>query len=283
MISFSCPACGHVIKAPDDAVGKTGKCKCGERVRVPSPRSSITAEKPSCPRPIPAPSSFPDASPELPKWLANAFPNASPAVLKSLYENWRDAQQHQGDRSTPTSQSATAASPPSPAAVGDSLPQHSTPATDYYVSSATRSGAVGVPLPQRPTPALALAPASKYPDPTGEMILCYACRKPLADTANACPKCGAIQTAEGREKGRQMKKHEQRFVLIVTLVIALPLFFCCIGSMSNSPSSSPPPAQRGPAGWDMDKLKRDADEVARDPSKTIFVPKDGSQPFWTSP
>ena len=29
----------------------------------------------------------------------------------------------------------------------------------------------------------------------------------------------------------------------------------------------------------MEKLKRDADEVARDPTKTIFIPKDGSQPF----
>jgi hypothetical protein len=48
--------------------------------------------------------------------------------------------------------------------------------------------------------------------------------------------------------------------------------------MSNSHNSSPPPEQRIPAGWDMDKLKRDADEVARDPSKTIFIPKDGSQP-----
>src|SRR5947207_14990867 len=36
MIRFDCPSCGHSIKAPDDAAGKTGKCKCGERVRIPA-------------------------------------------------------------------------------------------------------------------------------------------------------------------------------------------------------------------------------------------------------
>lgn len=35
MIRFPCPICGEIIKAPSDAIGKTGKCKCGERVRIP--------------------------------------------------------------------------------------------------------------------------------------------------------------------------------------------------------------------------------------------------------
>lgn len=37
MIRFHCPSCGDSIKAPDDAAGKTGRCKCGELVRVPTP------------------------------------------------------------------------------------------------------------------------------------------------------------------------------------------------------------------------------------------------------
>jgi len=66
------------------------------------------------------------------------------------------------------------------------------------------------------------------------MILCYACRKQLADTALACPKCGAAQTPEGREKGRQMKKGAETFALIVALLLAVPLFLCCFGVTSSS-------------------------------------------------
>jgi len=36
--------------------------------------------------------------------------------------------------------------------------------------------------------------------------------------------------------------------------------------------------QPTPPGWDREQLRRDTAEVARDPSKTIFVPLDGSQP-----
>jgi len=147
------------------------------------------------------------------------------------------------------------------------------------VVSPTPSATLDEPSSQHRPPPSPPAPTPKYPSPTGQMILCYVCRKQLADTALTCPKCGAVQTAEGREKGRQMKKQEQMFSLIVTLVIAVPLFGCCfIGMTSNSRNSSPPPEKSVPAGWDMDKVKQDADEVARDPSKTIFVPKDGSQP-----
>ncbi|MHB1423076.1 MAG: hypothetical protein ACYC3I_07755 [Gemmataceae bacterium] len=76
-----------------------------------------------------------------------------------------------------------------------------------------------------------------------------------------------------------MKNQEQFVTSIIALLVAVTFFFCCLGIMSNSPNSSPPPDKRGPAGWDMDQLKRDVDDVARDPSKTIFIPKDGSQPF----
>lgn len=270
MIRFSCPVCGHAIKAPDDAAGKTGKCKCGEQVRVPSPQSSVTVKKPSSPRPIPAPRSDPAALPELPEWLARDYPNA----------RWSDTRQHEGDRGTSSNQLETANRPPSSAAVGEPLPQHPNPSPEHYTRAGTRSGAVGIPLSQHPDAATPRSPTPNCPLPTGEMILCYACRKPLADTAFTCPKCGATLTPEGREKGRQMKKQKQRFDLVVTLVISVPIFFCCFsGIISNSHNTGPSPGQRVPAGWDMDKLKRDADDVSRDPSKTIFIPKDGSQPF----
>jgi hypothetical protein len=105
------------------------------------------------------------------------------------------------------------------------------------------------------------------------MIFCYACRKQVADTAETCPKCGAVQTPEGREKGRQVKKTANVITTIVLCVLALPVIACSLGGMLGSKSN--PPEQRG---WDMEKLRQDAGEVARDPSKTILIPNDGSQP-----
>ena len=35
MIRLSCPRCGGTFSAPEERAGKTGKCPCGERVRVP--------------------------------------------------------------------------------------------------------------------------------------------------------------------------------------------------------------------------------------------------------
>jgi hypothetical protein len=106
------------------------------------------------------------------------------------------------------------------------------------------------------------------------MIPCYACRKQVADNAPTCPKCGAVQTPEGREKGRQIKKAANIITAVVVCVLAAPLLTCCLGGMFSSRNPSPPPQQ----GWDMGKLRRDAGEVARDPSKTILIPNDGSQP-----
>lgn len=214
MIRFSCPACGHAIMAPDEAAGKTGKCKCGGRVRVPSSPPSIAVGEPSLLNPAPVPSS--DVTlPELPEWLTRLYPNASPAVLKSLREWWGDGQQHESDGSTPACQPATAPFPPPSATLGEPSP--------------LRAVSAPPPVLGEPSPP-SLAPSSP----------------PVAR--------------------------------IVTFLLAIPLILCCLGIMSNSHNSSPPPEQRIPAGWDMDKLKRDADEVARDPSKTIFIPKDGSQP-----
>jgi hypothetical protein len=100
----------------------------------------------------------------------------------------------------------------------------------------------------------------------------------VANTVNAgaCPKCGAVQTDAGREKGQALKKQADLFAGITILVVCAPLFLCCLGIMFSPGKSSPPPKE--PAGWDMDRLKVDVRDVVRDPNKTIFVPNDGGQP-----
>jgi hypothetical protein len=190
MIRFPCPTCGKTIKAPEEAAGKTGKCRCGGLVRVPTP---------------------------------NPFDQA----MEEQRSTKMDVAQAES-RPTPT-----------------------------------------------PTPKPAPAP------PLCEMIFCYACRKSVADNAPTCPKCGAVQTPEGREKGRQIKKQANTIVAVAVCVLALPVFMCCLSGMFSGSHSSPQPEQRVPAGWDMEKLRRDAEKVARDPSRnyTVFIPKDGSQPI----
>jgi hypothetical protein len=110
----------------------------------------------------------------------------------------------------------------------------------------------------------------------GELIFCYACRKQIADNAVNCPRCGAVQTPEGREKGRQIKNQTKFFTRVGLCIMLLPILACFLGVIFSR--SGPPPERRGPSSWDMEKLKDDADEVMRDPTKAILVPYDGSQP-----
>lgn len=96
-------------------------------------------------------------------------------------------------------------------------------------------------------PAPGNIPASPEPpteQPSGGMILCYACKKPVADTAQCCPRCGALQTPEGRQKGRQLKKQADWFTTITGLVICVPCFICCVGIMISK--SGPPPVPTCP-------------------------------------
>jgi predicted RNA-binding Zn-ribbon protein involved in translation (DUF1610 family) len=182
MIRFPCPSCGTTIKAPDELARKTGKCKCGEIVRIPT---------------------------------------------RNPFDQAMDERQEPEPPSEPVRHLARTA-----------------------------------PIP---------------PTPTGELIFCYACKKQVADNATACPKCGAVQTPEGREKGRQIRKQANIFTTIVVCVLALPVFLCCLGVMFGKKT---PSAESGEhPGWDMERVRRDADEVADDPSKSIFVPRNGSQPF----
>lgn len=130
------------------------------------------------------------------------------------------------------------------------------------------------PITPEPGPMVATpAPSS----PAGEIILCYACRRKVADNAATCPKCGAVQSAAGREKGRKLKKQSDLFAGVGALVVLVPCFLCCLGTMfgGSRKSDSPP---KGPANWDMNRLKEDVRESVRDPNKTIIVPYDGSQP-----
>ena len=46
MIQVTCPTCGKTMSAPDDKAGQTGKCPCGERIRI---LGHITTKKPAPP------------------------------------------------------------------------------------------------------------------------------------------------------------------------------------------------------------------------------------------
>jgi hypothetical protein len=113
------------------------------------------------------------------------------------------------------------------------------------------------------------------------MILCYVCKKQVADNAPTCPGCGAVQTQEGREVGRKLKHQGQIVAALLGVLILAPILFCCLGGLTGNGSRTwdAGPPTRGPSGWDWGKVKRDADEVGRDPSKTIFIPADGGQPI----
>lgn len=206
MIRFRCHSCGRAIKTPDEAAGKTGKCKCGERVYVPTP---------------------------------NQFDQAME------------------DRPAPRQESGRQALPAPRQELGPQIRWHPDPAPH--------------PSPHRQ--------AQKAPN--GDLIFCYACRRSVADNSQTCPKCGAVHTPEGREKGRQLKKQANIGAAVLVCALALPVVIFClvwlVGILSSK-SSSPPVEQRVPMRWDMDKLNQDAGEVVRDPSKTIIVPFDGSQP-----
>lgn len=42
MIRFPCPACSKINKTANEMAGKVGRCKCGERLRVPTPENTFT-------------------------------------------------------------------------------------------------------------------------------------------------------------------------------------------------------------------------------------------------
>ena len=180
MIRFPCPNCGTTIEVSDNTAGKTGKCQCGERIRIPS------------------------ASPPDEPWYQLPRPTPSP---------------------------------------------HDPPAL----------------------------PRPMEREPRGELILCYVCKKQVANTALVCPHCGAVQTREGKARGARLNKMGKIVTAIIVTLLALPLFACCLGVVIGGHSPKTDSAD-DPPRWDMEKLKRDADEAAHDPNKTILIPSDGSQP-----
>ncbi|MFN3192961.1 MAG: hypothetical protein ACE361_20800 [Aureliella sp.] len=48
-IKFKCPECGEVISVSSKLAGKSGKCKCGKTVKIPSPKQSASSSKKSRP------------------------------------------------------------------------------------------------------------------------------------------------------------------------------------------------------------------------------------------
>jgi hypothetical protein len=46
-IKFKCPECGEVLSVSSKLAGKSGKCKCGKQVKIPSPKKSQSAAQES--------------------------------------------------------------------------------------------------------------------------------------------------------------------------------------------------------------------------------------------
>jgi hypothetical protein len=128
--------------------------------------------------------------------------------------------------------------------------------------------------------------------PRASLIRCYVCNRTVADNAPSCPHCGAIQTAEGRTKGRQTQDTIVGLIYLFCIVAAVPAVVfgvICGGCVDTllSPSShrgewrssSPLGGDRSlPSGWDREQLERDAYRAVTEPGKTVFIPLDGSQP-----
>lgn len=131
------------------------------------------------------------------------------------------------------------------------------------------------PVPQQPAP----PPTPQKPlsvDPPGTLMLCYACKRDVANNAPTCPKCGAVQTPEGRERGRQLKRTYNYIAASMCAAVLALMLFIYLLEFRGSHSPTPPP---NPKPWDLNRLKRDVDRAVSEPGKTIFVPADGSQPL----
>jgi hypothetical protein len=101
------------------------------------------------------------------------------------------------------------------------------------------------------------------------IICCYVCQKDVAANAPACPRCGAIQTPEGRELGRRAKNQQQIFVGILTTIFVVPflilflsILFAASSSKTNvdsSPTRSYTPIITGDYKTDQILQKKDGD------------------------
>lgn len=86
MICFPCPSCGESLKVADEAAGKIGKCKCGERVRVPTPNPFEQAMEQRCSPKVAsntsdtrtAPSLIPPLTPSISPLTASHSTHAAP-------------------------------------------------------------------------------------------------------------------------------------------------------------------------------------------------------------
>lgn len=118
------------------------------------------------------------------------------------------------------------------------------------------------------------------------LIYCEACGREVADNAPTCPKCGAVQTEEGREKGRRRKKTVETIAAAVVLVPATIIMLLVIigGMLKNTSSSSSyvPYVPSSSVRWDMDQLHRDVERAVRENDNgtptSMFIPYDGGQP-----
>jgi DNA-directed RNA polymerase subunit M/transcription elongation factor TFIIS len=113
----------------------------------------------------------------------------------------------------------------------------------------------------------------------GTLILCYACKRKVANNAENCPKCGAKQTEAGRDKGRKLKKQLDKITAVVVAAIAIPAFLMCVFTCGMPSNNSPPEPPR----LNVNQLKEDVKYMVRDPNRQMFIPANGGQPIVVEP
>jgi len=271
MAKTSCPACRQSYDVPSEVFGRGTRCKrCGEKFRI--ARSTHP------------PASFPEAKPG-PGERKHAHrdrPSVTPVGMSEIDLDdllWEkivvDTESYGCFREPPHGE--TASSIPSVDLVPNAVPL----SLRNRASGASSCSTGGAEDPSR------IEPTYSTSDPDDRTILCYVCKKPVAEH-QTCPHCSALQTWEGRNNRHTLdsgKLFGELGKALIGFVVCLPFLICtgiCTGvftaGRSNVASPLPSPPPRGPAGWDREQLERDVERIVRDPSKTIIIPYDGSQP-----
>jgi hypothetical protein len=136
-------------------------------------------------------------------------------------------------------------------------------------------------------PSSQITPTEKPPDSLlpdsltcGDLILpSGADKKQVAKENPVCPGQGMPELPKGGTQEKHQKMQREKRGTLIGVGLCLLIFVCCLGVMGGSRSSNSPKRQGVRLEWDMDQLRRDADRVGEDPTKTIFIPSDGSQPI----
>lgn len=261
-----CPACAQPYEVPNHAVGRKSQCrKCGERFRI-EERCILPVEQnrlamldislPGGEMPAPRPpDQFPVCKSSIPPTLLDSLyapvkddwkaipPRPSPLVgLPDLGVQAGKSEEvaEEGPSGRVEFPVAVPFTPP----VARPLPP---PMAAPGIEESPRNRCIackGEIQPGTVTCTLCMAiqaPPRKQggPKQIGQLILCVACRKQVADTAPNCPHCGALQTEEARIQGAQLKSRGELFTAIVAFAVCVPLFLLCAGFLTREKSAAP--------------------------------------------